>query len=147
MPLDRASAIRLAAIVAGFENHDERIRRDAEYAYAVTKSPELLREYHATLGIANRLELLARDASPPVTFDTLDLADGSLRPPFLMLRSEEVRLLKLMRACLSRSPIAKVEITAAREVVLHGYVYDEQKRKSLLEPVAGSEVLFLRRAG
>ena len=88
-----------------------------------------------------------RDAEPPVTFDTLDLADGSLRPPFLMLRAEELRLLKFMRACLGTSPIAKIEITAEREIVLHAFVYDEVAHRSILKPVEGSKPALIRRAG
>jgi hypothetical protein len=147
MPLDRQSAIRLAAAMAGLENHDARIRADTPFAYQVTKSQFLLRELHATYGIANRLEMLVKDCSPPVRFDVMDLADGSLRPPFLMLHQHGLSLVKFMRLCLGRSPIVKIEITAQRDVILHGLVYDDHARRSILKPVDRSSFIHFQEAG
>lgn len=147
MALDRVSAIRMAAEIAGLTNHDERVKRDLDYAYALTRNEAMLREYHAVLGIANRLELLVKDSEAPSTFDVLDLVDGALRPPFLMGHRDEKLLLKLMRARLASSPIAKVEVTALRDVILHAYVYDEELRRSVLKAVDRTEGLSFRKAG
>ncbi len=147
MPMDRVSVVRLAAAVAGLENHDERIRYDVDHALNLKKNPALLREYHAVLAIAGRLELLAAEAEPVATFDVLDINDSALKVPFLMAAGAELKLMKFIRQCLGRSPIAKLEITAGRDLILHAMVYDETVRRSVLRVVESSAQMVFRRAG
>jgi hypothetical protein len=134
----RREIVMLAAALAGLNNHEERMRCDPDYGRTVKNNQALLREYHATLGIANRLTLLARDCQAPASFDTKDLLDGALHPPFVMRGSEERAVIKAMRSYLSHSPAAKIEVTPDREIVLLGNVYDESDGTSSLEPICST---------
>lgn len=136
--MDRNSAVRQAAEILGLENHEIRIRRDAEYAYQATRNRTIIRELHAILSVARRLELLVRDVTPPVMFDLLDIADATLRPPCPMLIAEEIALTKYMRKLLANSPMAKLEVTPEREIVLWAFLYDHDLKRSILHPVSGS---------
>lgn len=128
----------VAAALAGLNNHEERMRCDPDYGRTVKNNPALLREYHVTLGIANRLLLLAKDCQAPASFDTKDLLDGALHPPFVMRGAEERAVLKAMRSYLSHSPAAKIQVTPEREIVLLGNVYDESDDTSSLEPICST---------
>ena len=147
MPLDKQSALRLAAAIAGLDDHEARIRRDPEYAYWITKNPALLREFHAQHGIANRLEELVDSAESAATFDVRDIADGALKAPFRMSTSDGQRLLRYMRERVARTPIVKLEVTADRDLILHAMVYDELARRSVLKIVDSSVSEELRRTG
>jgi hypothetical protein len=147
MAADKSCFIRLACNLAGIENYDEKIGRDRDFTYSLTRSPTMLREYHAALGIAHRLELLVQDATPPMMIDVHDLCDGALKAPFEMSKSDEIRLIKFMREHLGKSPIAKIEVTAGRELVLWAFAYDEQTKRSQLKPVDSSRTFGARKAG
>ncbi len=128
----------LAAALAGLNNHEERMHCDPDYGRTVKNNQALLREYHATLGIANRLTLLAKDCEAPASFCTKDLLDGALHPPFVMRGSEERAVIKAMRSYLSHSPATNIEVTPNREIVLLGNVYDESAGTSSLEPICST---------
>ncbi len=136
--MNRDAVVMLAAALAGLNNHEERMRCDPDYGCTVKNNQALLREYHATLGIANRLTLLAKDCQAPASFDTRDLLDGALHPPFVMRGSEERAVIKAMRSYLSHSPAAKIQVTPDRELVLLGNVYDADDDRASLEPICST---------
>ena len=149
MPITRESFIRLASVIAGVPNHDARIR-DAEYAYQLTRNPVTVRDYHATLGIANRLELLVADATPPVHFIVADIADGALRAPVVMFHAVEQGFIRYVRSVIQGSPVYQLEITADREIVLWSFVYDHGAHTSALavfdSSLSQGEEVAIRRA-